>query len=940
MTIDPHAVDSALAAAAQATRDAHLAAQGAASAGTELVVAGTDAALAVKSQLAAAHTQVATARKAAIAAQAEAKALIQKQKDALDAQLRAMAAELEPLMETVARLQEGIYTLNLYTGRDQEIVTLATGNPAPATTPIHVRQQVLAMDEESALAAETGGIDVRSITAFDEWITANPAHLDQILPEARGVVALMVRREARDYGDPWSNVALNEANQQTWWLIRNGDNLYRMLTDFNVGRRLVPARNEFTSFFVDRRTGAPLQPGTSAWLEAEKAAGARERHFMKIALILQGLVDRTAVFAPLPVAGLSLLSPEHYDAGHVVLIADDENQLTSGRTPFYEWLAAKNAQLTPGMRVLVNTHHQGWADSSDRGGRYGHARIHPTGAEEPNADQVYTITRRASGGDLVITYPRTRQTWMRGPDGYDELRVPSTPASCRLRREDKFVLPIDLVTVAEMREYLAARTERSAYAAMFPTLKAAIAFKEAEAATEAPFRDLLARQICASDGVDLEHAGRLVDELVTWWKLANRWNRPLHGEPADEARAAAAILAEHGARTRAADRSAGTGKVLADLQAAHPGALFIARKKAGPWVVATPSPRRWAQPLDKASNRYGDQVGPLDVFVDVHEYTATGRPRGTKTWQILEPSVVGRWTMLHTTPAWETWNRRARRADHLTDPEIDHVVDLLIAQATRDGAQFLAASYWEDHHTDGYGNTSLTVHVLPAADLTLPERLLTSAWPKVTSTQVHAEWRRAADGTVTLGRVYRSEKTWSTGFQADGEIEAPWEGHRENTHIVRVDTDLVEATRATALRLVHERARVRRLESTRNLLLESLANDWTRQRWDAAKARFLEDYHDESLWEDHAKTIRVTYPYHRDNDPTRLVHQVVSRLVEDGTPPWGQTVQDVLAAWSEPVPVTDFMGRTRDLADAEVPADLLELRFADEPAGTDLVATA
>jgi hypothetical protein len=37
------------------------------------------------------------------------------------------------------------------------------------------------MDEECAVAAEHGGIDARSIEQFDEWLLADPAHLDQVL---------------------------------------------------------------------------------------------------------------------------------------------------------------------------------------------------------------------------------------------------------------------------------------------------------------------------------------------------------------------------------------------------------------------------------------------------------------------------------------------------------------------------------------------------------------------------------------------------------------------------------------------------------------------------------------------------------------------------------------------------------------------------------------
>ncbi len=133
---------------------------------------------------------------------------------------------------------------------------------------------VLAMDEESAVNAEGNGIDFRSVDAFDEWVTCDPAHLQQVLPEERGVVAIMARRSEIDYKDPWANKEYNKRNRHTYFLIRNGGALYRMDTNFEVGYRLVPARNEFTSMFLDRHTGQPLVPGTDKWLAAEKLAGA------------------------------------------------------------------------------------------------------------------------------------------------------------------------------------------------------------------------------------------------------------------------------------------------------------------------------------------------------------------------------------------------------------------------------------------------------------------------------------------------------------------------------------------------------------------------------------------------------------------------------------------------------------------------------------------
>jgi len=87
------------------------------------------------------------------------------------------------------------------------------------------------------VAAEAGGIDASDVEAFDAWVTADPAHLDQVLPEPRGVVALMPRVTDIDYGDPWTNTRMSEANQESCG--RRRRNAKAILKD--CGRR-VPRR--------------------------------------------------------------------------------------------------------------------------------------------------------------------------------------------------------------------------------------------------------------------------------------------------------------------------------------------------------------------------------------------------------------------------------------------------------------------------------------------------------------------------------------------------------------------------------------------------------------------------------------------------------------------------------------------------------------------------
>lgn len=122
-------------------------------------------------------TQMAQHRADLIHAQAEVKTAVEKvrkeveaQRNAMEMQMRAAMAELAPIQERVKQMEEGIWTVNLYLGRDEEIFPITDGEPAPADTPITVRQTVLFMDEETTALAEEGGMDFRKMEIFDEWL--------------------------------------------------------------------------------------------------------------------------------------------------------------------------------------------------------------------------------------------------------------------------------------------------------------------------------------------------------------------------------------------------------------------------------------------------------------------------------------------------------------------------------------------------------------------------------------------------------------------------------------------------------------------------------------------------------------------------------------------------------------------------------------------------
>ncbi|GAA3145798.1 hypothetical protein GCM10020255_023880 [Rhodococcus baikonurensis] len=166
------------------------------------------------------------------------------------------------------------------------------------------------MAEESLVLMDrrSTGMDARDLDAFTEWITADPANLDRVLPEQRGVVVLVPTRVRSDSGNAFEDEARDAENSRSWWLLRNGEKLYLLSADITVGDRVLPRRAEFVEVF-DRRlfgfgraAGEPLVPGSDEWMKLERQADARRRHYMRIMLVLQGIVERTPVWHPLPPA--------------------------------------------------------------------------------------------------------------------------------------------------------------------------------------------------------------------------------------------------------------------------------------------------------------------------------------------------------------------------------------------------------------------------------------------------------------------------------------------------------------------------------------------------------------------------------------------------------------------------------------------------------------
>ncbi|MGP4027157.1 hypothetical protein [Actinomadura sp. 3N407] len=847
-------------------------------------------------------------RRRALDQEAALHASIEKFRQEMTAQIQAATARLAPLREQVARLEETIWTVNLYLGRDEEIITLTDGDPAPADTPITVRQLVLSMDQECLVAATSGGIDVRNLEEFDTWVSSAPEHLEQVLPEPRGVVVLVPRRTPRDYGDPWLQKAMDEANHQSYWLIRNGDRLYRMVTDFTVGERLVPARDEFLSFFTTRSfTGAEprqLQPGTGEWLRAEKAANARQRHFMRAALILQGLIDRTVVFHPLPVPTVSVLSEESYTAGHVRTVNDAEATLGTGREPFKVWLQRLNRRLRPGMRVVGAFNTERFrALAPDWKHRYNaHSRITPEGAGWPDTGTLYTIERDRDG-ELRFLYDRPDQIWVPG----EGPRPAARRASCRISPDDTWIIPVDLVTAEECAVYMGARTERHAYVDMMPLLQTVIDTKHAEAEAEAPFCELLAGELTNTfPELDLAQARRDVPDLVRWWKLKNRIHRPLVNpdDPKVEAAAITAIVAEQQARLadrrRALTDPEAEAVMVARLRSQIPGAMMVARTRQGGYVALEPQPRTLPP-----------GAAPANVWVREHSTGATGVTIRARDW--VMPRSRHTWRILWHAPAWERWDLDALSRDHFTDPELAEFTRQAIAVSgdrvresgyqgrPRDPGDVLAAAF-------NAAARQLIVWRLEPTALESSDRPLTGPSPRLSITEVPFTCSRTTAGAPALIPVRWPGTRDMTVPTTPGKLPAPpWDPQQ----LVHTDDDVLADLHGLTVAYSRSRDAAARMRRT---ALDAIAS--VRAAWEAAAEadafrRFMDDYDDEARWEGHRKTLNLRWPH---NTHGEAVQTLIFRAVETGIDVDGMRVGAAAAA---------LTGRTGDTH--AVPDDVADL---------------
>lgn len=433
--------------------------------------------------------------------------------------------------DTVEQLEKVMVTLNLYLGANEDILQIKMGEWGKENTPLSVRQLVLFMDEESLIAAESDTpFDFKNVYDFDDWL-CDPENLKQVLPEERGIVCLKPRRSDLNYSDdPIHNYQLNKENRRTYILIRNGENLFRIVPTWSIGETMFPSKKEMDECFIKKSYNydtnkyetKTVKAGTDAFDKAVEQFDTKAIHYRNTLTIIQGIIDRTGIFPDLQEAGVNVLNVAE-NSNYINYINDAENAylLRDGNPTFREWQKATNAKLIRGNRVIVlfETYNE-IAEKSE-----GISEILPV-----DKWQLNTITREM-GDQINISVKRL--VWDRKNSySYNKEYIEGkTKGAIQVDRETPYILAYDLANTNLINHFLNDRLSRENYTYMIPLLKHLKRLKEQEEKDEKPVRDLITAQILNRMDLTKEQAELKAQEKINWWKFKNIRHRSIMDDP-------------------------------------------------------------------------------------------------------------------------------------------------------------------------------------------------------------------------------------------------------------------------------------------------------------------------------------------------------------------------------------------------------------------------
>lgn len=271
---------------------------------------------------------------------------LEKQKQELESQI----TEMEKWLKGKYRV---ICAYETYLGTKEEIVELI-GEGKTSNEPIHLYQAVRFMDEEYGIVnlekikettyVEMDAFDYKNIDLFDKWITEN---YKMFIPSERGIVMWRIKRLRKDYGDTWENMVCNGYNANCYFLIRNGERLYRVFSDVSSKEdTMFPTKEQ--NIQAGRKWSTSKEFDQESFME-------NTLPWKYILVAIQGILDRTNIlgtdcqFKTNLICGL-------FDKEKIVLVRDKERKDLIGddtMPSWYDYLKENRNKTKIGDRIII-----------------------------------------------------------------------------------------------------------------------------------------------------------------------------------------------------------------------------------------------------------------------------------------------------------------------------------------------------------------------------------------------------------------------------------------------------------------------------------------------------------------------------------------------------------------------------------------------------------
>lgn len=433
-----------------------------------------------------------------------------------NSKMREMSKWADAATKELSRVNKILWTLELYLGINEDIVMLQDG--VDVDGPIHLMQELLYMDEEVGDPTD-GGLDIRSIKVFEEWLLRHNTYygyknLELIVPHKKCVRIMRVRRNKKDYNDKWENLIMEGVNFKTYILIRNGDRLYKVDADISFGPKLFPDETEIMDVMDKPDT---WKSGTGQ----EQALDLIDIYRRNL-LIMQGLVDRTEVFGNLS-GMINIIDGSAFNNGDVVLHyeSDLSKFISDGSSSFNESLKAGRSQLGVGSRVYYG----GIPYDKDHSGRFPNAAWNARRYPSLPDSGIYTIdanVKTSYGSAWGFKYLPSDDIYVGYESKERTRRVMFKVWTNEITNYDYFTHR----DIQYLERMLHDRRERKNYAGNMGTLKAIYKLKKKENELEL----LFVRNIIQKDYPSVDD--ETIMDLIDWWKKKVKFKRSIQDDSA------------------------------------------------------------------------------------------------------------------------------------------------------------------------------------------------------------------------------------------------------------------------------------------------------------------------------------------------------------------------------------------------------------------------